>query len=701
MVSFHRYVDLLQCERKGGEAVSEDATHKKDLVDKKDPKFSYKIKIPERLLWTRWIGLGLVIFLINAILKFWFGKKNEKSPYEMPDIPPWATWITLGIVVLIVVVVFIALSTKDSLNKDTVLLNPSEFETRMAKGTIELSSVSLKVGDKVSEISGLTSDTKNRVRAKIVNDSDVYQRIIAQSETFGKGVEERPSGGTGKTLITFGPYLVLGLLLVVFMLMVRGPGSGISKFKRSRALQKGEFPTTRFPDVGGVDEAKQDLEEIVTFLKDPEELHKIGSRVPQGVLLVGDPGTGKTLLARAVAGEAGVPFFNLSGSEFVELWVGLGAQRVRELFGKAKRNAPCVVFIDEIDAVGRHRGSGVGFSHDEREQTLNQILVEMDGFKTASEEKKTVIVLAATNRPDILDPALLRPGRFDRKVTLTLPDLRGRKAILRIHRKGKLLNKTVSLDTIAQQTPGFSGADLSNLLNEAGILAVRRGRKRIGLQDIDAAIDRLLAGPERKTRIISAKEKNILAYHEAGHALVAWALPSGDQVHKISIVARDTMGGFTLILPETDRYVYLKAYFEDVLAHKLGGRAAEELYCGDISAGACKDLEQATILAEKMVTDFGMSKVLGPRTFAHKQGTVFLGRELVDLSNYGDETKRQIDEEVTALLRSAEARAKNVLAGHEQKMKDLVEALIAHETLQGEALHAFLPMKTHTNGDSL
>ena len=404
--------------------------------------------------------------------------------------------------------------------------------------------------------------------------------------------------------------------------------------------------------------------------------------------LIGSPGTGKTLLARAVAGEAGVPFFSISGSEFVEMFVGVGASRVRDLFDQAKRNSPCIVFVDEIDAVGRQRGAGLGGSHDEREQTLNQILVEMDGFDTNT----NVIVIAATNRPDVLDPALLRPGRFDRQVILDRPDMRGRKAVLEVHAKGKPLDKSVSLETLAKQTTGFSGADLANLLNEAAILAARRNKKTVGMSELEEAIDRVMAGPERKSRLISEKEKQVTAYHEVGHALVARMLPNIDPVHKITIVARGMMGGFTRVLPNEDRYLYTRSYFEDTLAWSLGGQAAEMLIFGEMTTGAENDIERATKLARKMVCEYGMSQRLGPMAFGHKEEMVFLGRDLGEQRNYSEAVAEEIDAEVRRLITEAYARALDLLTKNKDKLVMISERLVKEETLEGPVFEAMMGM---------
>jgi cell division protease FtsH len=494
---------------------------------------------------------------------------------------------------------------------------------------------------------------------------------------------KEPSGFGWSVLINFIPLLIFGALLFFLFRQARGANNQAMSFGRSKArLFPANRVTVTFDDVAGVEEAKQDMQEVVDFLKSREKFQSLGARIPKGVLLVGPPGTGKTLLARAVAGEADVPFFNISGSEFVEMFVGVGASRVRDLFEQAKRNTPCIVFIDEIDAVGRQRGAGLGGSHDEREQTLNQILVEMDGFDTNT----SVIVIAATNRPDILDPALLRPGRFDRRVILDQPDINGRLAILKVHSNGKPLDKDVNLEVLAKGTVGFSGADLANLVNEAAILSARRNKKTIGMKEFEESVDRVMAGPERRSRKISPKEKEVIAYHEAGHALVARVLPNADPVHKISIVARGMALGYTKQLPAEDRYLVSRSQIMDMLAHMLGGRSAEELIFNEITTGASDDIKRATGLARRMVIDFGMSGKLGPRTFGHKEEMVFLGREISEQRDYSEEVARQIDEEVQAIIEGAHQTAVKTLTKHKAELKKLAEKLISEETLEGEDL---------------
>jgi cell division protease FtsH len=481
------------------------------------------------------------------------------------------------------------------------------------------------------------------------------------------------------------PFLLIAGLLVFMIRQAQGSNNQAISFGKSRArMFMGNKPSVTFADVAGVEEAKQELQEIVEFLKFPDKFAALGARIPKGLLLVGPPGTGKTLIARAVAGEAGVPFFSISGSEFVEMFVGVGASRVRDLFDQAKRNSPCIVFVDEIDAVGRQRGAGLGGSHDEREQTLNQILVEMDGFDTNT----NVIVIAATNRPDVLDPALLRPGRFDRQVVLDRPDIRGRVSILQVHSKGKPLEASVTLETLAKQTPGFSGADLSNLLNEAAILAARRNRRRIGMSELEEAIDRVVAGPARKSRIISEREKAITAYHEVGHALVARMLPNTDPVHKVSIVARGQAGGFTMLLPTEDRYLWSKPQFEDMLAYALGGHVAELIIFGEVTTGASNDIERVTKIARSMVTEYGMSSRIGPVALGKKEELVFLGRDLNEQRNYSEQTAREVDEEVRSIIQTAFDRAYNILLQNKPRLIMISERLIREETLEGPVFEA-------------
>jgi cell division protease FtsH len=494
-------------------------------------------------------------------------------------------------------------------------------------------------------------------------------------------IQVEPPNPWGEWLAILGsflPFIFLAILFLFLMRQAQGTNNQAMSFGKSRArMFTGEKPTVTFDDVAGVEEAKQELAEVVEFLREPQKFISLGARIPKGVVLMGPPGTGKTLLAKAVSGEAGVPFFSISGSEFVEMFVGVGAARVRDLFDQAKRNSPCIIFVDEVDAVGRHRGAGLGGSHDEREQTLNQILVEMDGFGTDT----NIIVIAATNRPDILDPALLRPGRFDRRVVLDRPDILGRKGILEVHVRGKPLAKDVELEVLARGTPGFVGADIENLVNEAAILAARRDQKAIGMGEFQEAIERVIAGPERKSRLITSDEKDILAYHEAGHALVQHKLPNCDPVHKVSIVARGLNLGYTLALPEHDRYLHTKDKFEDDIAGMLAGRAAEELVFADRWTGASDDLEKATKMARRMVTAYGMSDSLGPLTFGDRDELVFLGREIAEQRNYSDQVAEEIDMEVRRIIDEAYNRAKAILITYRQLLDALADRLIEVETL--------------------
>jgi cell division protease FtsH len=479
------------------------------------------------------------------------------------------------------------------------------------------------------------------------------------------------------------PLFLLIIIIFFFSKQVRGAGMQAFKFGESQARKinpQDKRVKTTFQDVAGIKEAKDDLSEIVDFLKNPKKYIKLGAKIPKGVLLIGLPGCGKTLLARAVAGEAGVPFFHISGSEFIELFVGVGASRVRDLFSKAKKNLPAIVFIDELDAVGRQRGAGLGGSHDEREQTLNQILVELDGF----EPNIGLIVLAATNRPDILDPALLRPGRFDRKVILDLPDLKDREAILKIHAKGKPLSKEINLQKVAERTPGFTGADLESLLNEASILAAKRNKNNIGQFEIFESIERVLLGPERKSHVLSEKEKEIVAYHEAGHAIVSYLLPGCDPVQKISIISRGQAAGYTLIMPEKEKSLKTKSEFLDNLSALLGGYVAEEKFFGEVTTGAANDLRRVTQLTRKLITEYGMSETFGPRTFGEKEELVFLGREISERRDYSEEFAKMIDKEVSSFIKLCHKRASDLLEKNKNKLKTLAIFLLKNETIERE-----------------
>ncbi|MCH2506888.1 MAG: ATP-dependent zinc metalloprotease FtsH [Dehalococcoidia bacterium] len=544
---------------------------------------------------------------------------------------------------------------------------------------------SIKVDLEILEV----EDIGGRVYKSRKEDNTPVIEMLENAGADISGIEIEVEGASGfgsllGLLINFLPLIFFGAIILFMMRQAQGSNNQTLSFGRSKAkMFVGNKVSVTFADVAGIEEAKQELHEVVEFLRYPERFAALGAKIPKGVLLVGPPGTGKTLLGRAVAGEAGVPFFSISGSEFVEMFVGVGASRVRDLFDQAKRNSPCIIFIDEIDAVGRHRGAGLGGGHDEREQTLNQILVEMDGFDTTV----NIIILAATNRPDILDPALLRPGRFDRRVMVDSPDINGRDAILNVHAKGKPLASEVDLTTVAQQTPGYSGADLANLINEAAILTARRGAKEIGQTEFAEAIDRVIAGPQRKSRVISDKEKEMTAYHEAGHALVAHLLPNADPVQKISIIARGAMGGYTRLLPTEERYLMRKEQFTDMLATALGGRVAEELTFDAVTTGASNDIENATNIARQMITRYGMSESLGPRTFGKKEDMIFLGREISEQRDYSDKIAEEIDEEVHKLIQSAYEQATEILKSNKSKLAQIANYLVVNETVEGKELN--------------
>lgn len=492
---------------------------------------------------------------------------------------------------------------------------------------------------------------------------------------------------------SWGPVIAFILFWLYYLNKMQGGAGGAMAFGKSKAkLQTpSNKPKITFADVAGVDEAKQDLEEIIEFLKDPTKFQKLGGKIPKGVLLLGAPGTGKTLLARAVSGESGVPFFSISGSDFVEMFVGVGASRVRDLFEQGKKHAPCIIFMDEIDAVGRHRGAGLGGGHDEREQTLNQLLVEMDGFESNS----GVILIAATNRPDVLDPALLRPGRFDRQIVVDRPDLLGRLGILKVHTKNITLGPDADLQILARRTPGFSGADLANLANEAALLAARRDKRKVSMSELEESIERVLAGPERKSRVISEREKNVIAYHESGHALVARNIPGTNPVHKVSIIPRGhTSLGYTLQLPLEDRFLSMRGELMGEIAVLLAGRAAEVLVFKEISTGASNDLERATELAHKMVCEFGMSEEMGTMTYGKKDREVFLGKDLLKEKNYSEETAKSIDSEVRKIISTSYTRAMSLLKKHEPRLIKLAETLLENEVIEGELIDQILNIKT-------
>ena len=590
-------------------------------------------------------------------------------------------FIYLLIVVAVIAIFFTLFSDVPGGSKDLYITEVVAMAKRGDIDTIEVS------GDRLTIIDTQQKTYTSRIEQ---NASIVDILVDAGIDPYaGKPhIVVVGSSGLGSLfgiLINFLPLIFFGAVLLFMMRQAQGSTNQTFSFGRSRArMLVGNQPNVTFEDVAGADEAKEELEEVVDFLRYPERFETLGARVPRGVLLVGPPGTGKTLLARAVAGEAGVPFFSISGSEFVEMFVGVGASRVRDLFEQAKRNAPCIVFIDEIDAVGRHRGAGLGGGHDEREQTLNQILVEMDGFETSV----NVIVLSSTNRPDILDPALLRPGRFDRRVTLDNPDVRGREAILKVHMKGKPIDESIDVESVAKQTPGFSGADLANLVNESAILAARNNRTSVLYEDFAESIDRVIAGPARKSRVISPRDKEVTAYHEAGHTLVGHLLDDADPVAKVTIISRGHTGGYTKSIPNEESHYMTLRQVKARLATLMGGRAAEEEVFGSeqITTGAGNDIEQATSLARQMVMRYGMSQKLGPRTFGKREELVFLGREISEQADYSDSIAETIDEEVHNLIEGAYQTAKNLIISHKDKLTQVSKYLIEHETLEGKAL---------------
>jgi len=517
----------------------------------------------------------------------------------------------------------------------------------------------------------------------LYNNTELLKQIEAaniQKEVY----EEQKGESVWLTFLTsIIPFVIIFILFFFLLNQAQGGGSRVMNFGKSKAkLYNDEKKKVTFNDVAGADEEKAELEEVVEFLKDPRKFAQLGARIPKGVLLVGPPGTGKTLLARAVAGEAGVPFFSISGSDFVEMFVGVGASRVRDLFENAKKNAPCIIFIDEIDAVGRQRGAGLGGGHDEREQTLNQLLVEMDGFGA----NEGIIIIAATNRPDILDPALLRPGRFDRQITVDRPDVKGRFAVLKVHARNKPLAENVDLDVIARRTPGFTGADLENLLNEAALLSARKGKKKIEMVEVDEAIDRVIAGPAKKSRVISEDEKRLVAYHEAGHTIVGYHLEHADTVHKVTIIPRGSAGGYTVMLPKEDRYFATRSELLDKISGLLGGRVAEEIVLNEISTGAHNDFERATGIARRMVTEFGMSDILGPMQFGRSQGQVFLGRDFGHERDYSENTSQRIDEEIQRIIREQYTRTKDLLNKYRDHLEIVAQTLLTVETLDAEQI---------------
>ncbi|EGQ0395938.1 ATP-dependent metallopeptidase FtsH/Yme1/Tma family protein [Staphylococcus pseudintermedius] len=568
-------------------------------------------------------------------------------------------------------------------------LTYTQFIQKLDNG--ELKSLEIQPENNVYKVSGKLKNNDDYASTILFNNDQELNKVTETAKDQ-KGLDFTVKEEEGQSVFvsiisTLIPVLVIALLFIFFLSQAQGGGGGgrMMNFGKSKAKmydsQKGRV---RFTDVAGADEEKQELIEIVDFLKDNKKFKQMGSRIPKGVLLVGPPGTGKTLLARAVAGEAGVPFFSISGSDFVEMFVGVGASRVRDLFENAKKNAPCIIFIDEIDAVGRQRGAGVGSGHDEREQTLNQLLVEMDGFG----ENEGIIMIAATNRPDILDPALLRPGRFDRQIQVGRPDVTGREAILHVHAKNKPLDETVDLKAIAQRTPGFSGADLENLLNEASLIAARSGKKKIDMRDIEEATDRVIAGPAKKSRVISEKERNIVAHHEAGHTIIGMVLDEAEVVHKVTIVPRGQAGGYAMMLPKQDRFLMTEPELLDKICGLLGGRVAEDIIFNEVSTGASNDFERATQIAREMVTKYGMSKKLGTVQFSHGGGQVFLGKDMSGEPEYSGQIAFEIDKEVQRIIKEQYERCKQILLDHESQLKLIAKTLLTEETLVAEQIQS-------------
>jgi cell division protease FtsH len=582
------------------------------------------------------------------------------------------------------------------------------FSQRSSAETLTINQIAADIrAGKISEV----EESENRLRVKYLEDAreglstkESTATLVEQLLNLGVTQEDldpekirivikAPSAWVG-VLTALGyilPFLILGGAFFFIFRQAQGSNNAAMSFGKSKArMFTGDHPTVTFVDVAGVEEAKEELKEVVEFLREPQKFISLGARIPKGVLLVGPPGTGKTLLAKAVSGEAGVPFFSISGSEFVEMFVGVGASRVRDLFDQAKRHSPCIVFVDEIDAVGRQRGAGLGGSHDEREQTLNQMLVEMDGFDTDT----NIIIMAATNRPDILDPALLRPGRFDRRVVLDRPDVRGREAILKVHVRGKPLEDNIDLSVIARSTPGFVGADLENLVNEAAILAARRNKTLIGQSEFEESIERVIAGPERKSRLISQEEKRIVAYHEAGHAVVMHVLPNGDPVQKVSIISRGMAAGYTLALPQEDRLLMAKKKMFADMVGLLGGRAAEELVFDDITSGASNDIERVSKLARTMVMRMGMSEDLGPMVYGQKEELIFLGREISEQRDYSENVAEKIDKEVRSIVNDAYREAKQILTDYREKLDAVATKLLEVETLSKDEFEKIFPSPT-------
>ncbi|MGE5544570.1 MAG: ATP-dependent zinc metalloprotease FtsH [Bacillota bacterium] len=589
----------------------------------------------------------------------------------------------IAIYALIVLIALFAIKWTSPVEETKQAIDYNTFYKAVVNDKVE--SVVITPKNDVYMVEGVYKDGK-AFTTTAFREEDLPEVLRAHNVKVEPKPTPEPAWWTG-LLTTFLPVLLLVGFMVLMMQQTQGGGNRVMQFGRSRArMMNPESAKITFQDVAGADEAKEELQEVIDFLMNPSKFSQIGAKIPKGVLLYGAPGTGKTLLAKAVSGEAGVPFFSISGSDFVEMFVGVGASRVRDLFEQAKKNSPCIVFIDEIDAVGRQRGAGLGGGHDEREQTLNQLLVEMDGFAT----NEAIIVMAATNRPDILDPALLRPGRFDRHITIDRPDVKGRQAILEVHIRNKPIDESIDLEVLAKRTPGFTGADLANMVNEAALLAARRNLRTIGMQEMEEAIERVIAGPEKKSRVISESEKRLVAYHEAGHAVVSYYLEHTDKLHKISIIPRGRAGGYTLLLPEEDRNYITKSRLLDDVVVLMGGRVAESVVLNEISTGAQNDLQRATDIVRKMITEYGMSEELGPLTFGRKQEEVFLGRDLGHDRNYSDAIAFAIDKEARAFVEKSYEKAKSILENHIDKLHQVAQRLMEIEVMDGEEFRAIM-----------
>ncbi len=592
----------------------------------------------------------------------------------------------IAIYVLIVLLALFAMKLASNSETKSTALSYPELLAQVEQG--QVASAKVEINEYIYKVSGQLADG-SAFTANAPKEGDLLKRMTDKGVIYTTDPPP-PTPWWMSLLSTLLPIIILIAFLVFIMNQTQGGGNRVMQFGKSRArLMTGEQVKVTFKDVAGAEEAKEEMQEVVEFLKSPQKFIQIGARIPKGVLLFGAPGTGKTLMAKAVAGEAGVPFFSISGSDFVEMFVGVGAARVRDLFEQAKKSSPCIVFIDEIDAVGRHRGAGLGGGHDEREQTLNQLLVEMDGFST----NEGIIVMASTNRPDILDPALLRPGRFDRHILIDRPDVKGRQAILEVHVQEKPLAEDVNLEILAKRTPGFTGADLANMVNEAALLAARRGKTQVNMQEMEEAIERVIAGPEKKSRVISEKEKRLVAYHEAGHAIVGFFLPHTDKVHKISIIPRGRAGGYTLLLPEEDRNFITRKQMLNEVTLLLGGRVSEALVLNDISTGAQNDLERASSIVRKMITEYGMSEELGPLTFGHRSEEVFLGKDISRDRNYSDAIAYAIDKEASLYMDGSYKKAEEILNQHMDKLHEVARLLMEKETIEAEEFDSI--MKSH------